>query len=189
MAISGFVDRLKVAISGESVNSFAKKCNVRESLLRKYLSGISLPGMGKLVAIARTANVRIDWLATGEGEMINNINAEKAKEVRESFVRGILEDKNSVQLLTTLRAYMLFTRKSCDEMDDNDISDIATIHRYFIESGNAEILTIPTVRFYLACLETLSMKLHMGQEVTDDELLSVAHDVFHDRWNIPKSAL
>ena len=182
--ITEFKDRLKLAISGESVNSFAKKCKVRESLLRKYLSGLTLPGMEKLVAIARTANVSIDWLAAGEGTIIKK--PDEQKEVKKSFVREILEDENAIHLLTVLRAYMLFTRKSCDEMDDNDINNLTTLHRYFIESGNAESLTISTVRFYLACLETLSMKLHTGQEVMEGELFNIACDVFHSRWDLLK---
>lgn len=182
--MNDFKNRLKLAIEGESVNSFAKRCKVRESLLRKYLSGPTLPGMDKLVAIARTANVNIDWLATGEGPVFKQ--PDERKEVRKSIVNEILKNKNDIHLLTVLRAYMLFTRKSCDEMDDNDVNNITTLHRYFIESGNVEILSISAVRFYLACLETLSMKLHTGQEVTEGELFNIACDVFHTRWNIPK---
>lgn len=63
-----FKVRLKFAIGGESINSFAKKCGVRESLLRKYLTSPTLPGMNKLIAVARTANVNIEWLATGDGQ-------------------------------------------------------------------------------------------------------------------------
>jgi phage repressor protein C with HTH and peptisase S24 domain len=64
-----FKARLHLVINGESINAFAKKCGVAESLLRKYLSGQSAPGMAKLIAIAKAANVRIEWLATGEGPM------------------------------------------------------------------------------------------------------------------------
>lgn len=60
-------DRLKFALSGESVNSFAKKCGLSESLLRKYLSGAT-PGLDKAVTIAKAAKIELLWLATGEGE-------------------------------------------------------------------------------------------------------------------------
>ena len=42
------------------------KCGVSESLLRKYLAGDSLPGTDKLVAIARAADISLEWLATGD---------------------------------------------------------------------------------------------------------------------------
>ncbi|HAE37685.1 MAG TPA: hypothetical protein DCG57_03480 [Candidatus Riflebacteria bacterium] len=65
-----FHARLKQAIGNESVNSFAKKCEVSESLLRKYLSGDSLPGTKALVAISEYARVSLEWLATGKGPII-----------------------------------------------------------------------------------------------------------------------
>ncbi len=64
-----FHTRLKRAIGSESVNSFAKKCDVSESLLRKYLSGDSLPGTKALVAISENARVSLEWLSTGRGPM------------------------------------------------------------------------------------------------------------------------
>lgn len=69
MGIDLFNDRLKQSIAGQSINSFALKCGLPESLLRKYLAGPTLPGLDKLIAIANTAEVCIEWLATGEGPM------------------------------------------------------------------------------------------------------------------------
>lgn len=51
-----------------SVRAFALKCEIADSLMRKYLAG-SMPGADKLVRIARANNVNIEWLATGEGPM------------------------------------------------------------------------------------------------------------------------
>lgn len=64
--LSGFRSRLREAIGNLSVNAFALKCGLAESLLRKYLSGESLPGLEKLVAIADAAGVTVEWLATGQ---------------------------------------------------------------------------------------------------------------------------
>ncbi|WP_049759711.1 helix-turn-helix domain-containing protein [Pelobacter propionicus] len=100
MKLDGFSDRLKLAIGNQSTNSFSKKCELTESLLRKYLSGSSLPGLDKLIAIADAADVEIKWLATGEGEMRrggvlsdtqrnNNLNKDTC---------NILEKINSVEL-------------------------------------------------------------------------------------------
>lgn len=51
-----------------NVSQFAAKCGVRESLMRKYISG-STPGIDKAVHIANSLGVNLDWLATGEGPM------------------------------------------------------------------------------------------------------------------------
>lgn len=64
----GFSERLKIAIGSGSINAFAKKCEIRESSIRGYLSG-SMPGVDKAAALARAANVNLEWLATGYGEM------------------------------------------------------------------------------------------------------------------------
>jgi phage repressor protein C with HTH and peptisase S24 domain len=66
--IAAFARRIGSIIpKGSSINAFAKKAGVNESLLRKYIAGESLPGLEKLIAIARTSGVRVEWLATGEG--------------------------------------------------------------------------------------------------------------------------
>lgn len=63
-----FSDRFKLVLGNASVNSFAQKCGVSESLLRKYLSG-SCPGLDKAASIAEAAGVDLTWLATGHGMM------------------------------------------------------------------------------------------------------------------------
>jgi transcriptional regulator with XRE-family HTH domain len=68
MLDSGFSQRLAIAIGDESVNSFAQRAGVGESVLRSYLKG-TVPRLDKIVAIAQAANVSLDWLATGNGSM------------------------------------------------------------------------------------------------------------------------
>ncbi len=63
-----FSERLRQLIGENSVSSFGKKCGIGESTLRQYLKG-GMPGLDKLVAIAETGNVNIEWLATGDGPM------------------------------------------------------------------------------------------------------------------------
>lgn len=65
---SGMAARLELLKGDQAVNSFALKCRVSESLMRKYLAG-SIPGADKLVQLARANGVNIAWLATGEGPM------------------------------------------------------------------------------------------------------------------------
>ena len=66
---SEFKDRLALVIEGQSARSFAAKAGMADTTLRQYLYGRSEPNMTQLVKIARTADVNIDWLATGEGPM------------------------------------------------------------------------------------------------------------------------
>lgn len=69
MNLCTFPQRLRQAINSESVNSFARKCDIPESLLRKYVGGKSKPGMDNLIKMAQVAEINIEWLATGEGSM------------------------------------------------------------------------------------------------------------------------
>ncbi|KAA6184237.1 helix-turn-helix transcriptional regulator [Thiohalocapsa marina] len=63
----GFPDRLTRAKGRLTPAAFAQKCGISETVLRKYLSGVSVPGADKLTEIARVAGVSLTWLATGEG--------------------------------------------------------------------------------------------------------------------------
>ena len=61
-----FAQRLKSLIGEESVNGFARRVDVSEALLRKYLKG-SEPSLSKANQIAMKANCSLEWLATGCG--------------------------------------------------------------------------------------------------------------------------
>jgi len=127
--VNQFSDRLKIVISNESVNSFAKKCAVPEATLRTYLSGASLPGMDKLVAISDAAQVNIKWLATGNGpkdqDKTEFIDAEVHKFTM-PFLTIITEDleehekeKSGGKLTPTERLDII--RTSCDMLIDSDV--------------------------------------------------------------------
>lgn len=64
-----FPERLMEAIGARSTRSFARDSGVSETVLRAYLAGKSEPTRPALVAMARAAHVRTEWLATGEGPM------------------------------------------------------------------------------------------------------------------------
>jgi phage repressor protein C with HTH and peptisase S24 domain len=63
-----FSERLEAALQGESLHSFSKRSGIGDSTLRKYLEG-SEPGMDKLLRIADTAGVTLDWLVAERGPM------------------------------------------------------------------------------------------------------------------------
>ena len=56
-----FGERLKQAIGNESVLSFAKKCGLSDTLIGKYIKGISYPGIDKLPQIAKASGKSISW--------------------------------------------------------------------------------------------------------------------------------
>lgn len=68
MHSSEFADRLRHAISGESVHAFSRRAGLPDSTLRNYLAG-SMPGVDKLLVLAEATNVTLDWLAAGRGPM------------------------------------------------------------------------------------------------------------------------
>jgi transcriptional regulator with XRE-family HTH domain len=45
----------------------SRKCGLSRGVIHKYLKGESEPSRPRLVALARAAGVRVEWLATGEG--------------------------------------------------------------------------------------------------------------------------
>ena len=63
--MDNFSDRIKSALKGESVNAFAKKCGISETMMRGYTKG-SIPGIDKAQIIAEKAGVSLLWLITGE---------------------------------------------------------------------------------------------------------------------------
>lgn len=83
----GFSDRLKLAINGESTNSFAKKCGMRESTIRGYLAG-SIPSLDKALAISRAAGVSLEWLASGEGLMRPGVEGDGRVEEEFALIPG-----------------------------------------------------------------------------------------------------
>lgn len=62
----GFAARLRELIGRGSANAFARECSIGESSVRQYLAG-GIPGLDKVVQIARAKKVSVDWLATGHG--------------------------------------------------------------------------------------------------------------------------
>lgn len=106
-----FHERLKIAINVESVNAFAKRSGISEGTLRTYLSGASLPGLDKLIAISDAAQVNIEWLTLGKGPI--KPSAEEALEYDEHLFRAVIEIlesywlKEEKKLSPSEKAYMI----------------------------------------------------------------------------------
>ncbi|MCG6362560.1 XRE family transcriptional regulator [Vibrio fluvialis] len=61
-----FATRLQELIGEESISGFARRVEMSEGLIRKYLKG-SEPSLSKANQIAMRANCSREWLATGCG--------------------------------------------------------------------------------------------------------------------------
>lgn len=69
--MSAFSERLRQLVGGKrQISAFARECGLSNSTVRQYLSG-SVPGLDKVIQIAKAKNVSVQWLATGEGPRDN----------------------------------------------------------------------------------------------------------------------
>lgn len=64
--IMSFSERIQELIGEESISGFARRVELNEALIRKYLKG-SEPSLAKANQIAMKANCSLEWLATGCG--------------------------------------------------------------------------------------------------------------------------
>jgi phage repressor protein C with HTH and peptisase S24 domain len=66
----GFSERvMMLAQNVGGIMELAKRADLSHQVVRKYVRGVSDPSRQRLVALARAGEVRLEWLATGEGEM------------------------------------------------------------------------------------------------------------------------
>lgn len=70
-----FPSRLKQAMGKHSIRGFARDCGFSDTVLRQYLNGQSEPTRPALLAIARTAHVSLEWLASGRASSHHSVEA------------------------------------------------------------------------------------------------------------------
>jgi phage repressor protein C with HTH and peptisase S24 domain len=70
-----FPKRLKQAMGEHSIRGFARDCGFSDTVLRQYLNGQSEPTRPALLAIARTAHVSLEWLASGQASSQHTVEA------------------------------------------------------------------------------------------------------------------
>lgn len=94
-----FSSRLAELIGDQSISGFARKVDLSEALIRKYLNG-SEPSLSRANQIVQNANCSLEWLATGEGyqyrkaEVVDMEALELAMELAERFI----EQHNTPQM-------------------------------------------------------------------------------------------
>lgn len=112
-----FSTRLKTLIGSESISGFARRVNISESLIRKYLKG-SEPSLSKANQIAMRANCSLEWLATGCGYLYRQAEVVdmEACAVAHRFVTGQeMTDEQYHQLQQMIAGYQyLRTHKKPD---------------------------------------------------------------------------
>ena len=62
-----------IELSGSNYKEFALKCGIPYRTLQSYLSGEREPGAINLTRIATIVHISIDWLLTGQGDMIRGV--------------------------------------------------------------------------------------------------------------------
>lgn len=82
--LGGRIAKVADLVGGKRV--LAEKSNIKESQLYRYLKGANIPSANVLVDIAKTGDIDVSWLATGDGPMMRaEVNA-KAPAIDEEFL-------------------------------------------------------------------------------------------------------
>lgn len=112
-----FSTRLKTLIGEESISGFARRVDISEALIRKYLKG-SEPSLAKANQIAMRANCSLEWLATGCGYLYRQAEVVDKPALNAAFehVNGKkISDTESDNLLKIVTGYQyLRTHKKSD---------------------------------------------------------------------------
>ena len=94
--VDQFPSRLKKAVGDKSIRGFARDCGFSDTVLRQYLNGQSEPTRPALLAIARTANVSVEWLATGQ-PVARSQDSSKASAEQYSYKNPLAFETNWLQ--------------------------------------------------------------------------------------------
>lgn len=116
-----FAERLKELIGQESVSGFARRVDLSEALIRKYLKG-SEPSLAKANQIAMKANCSLEWLATGCGYLYRQAEVVDmpAYQLAHETVLGIPlapEEILTHRKLITAYQYLRATKKNDGHLD------------------------------------------------------------------------
>jgi phage repressor protein C with HTH and peptisase S24 domain len=107
-----FADRLKNLIGEESVSGFARRVDISEALIRKYLKG-SEPSFTKANQIAIRANCSLEWLATGCGYLYRHAEVVDQDALIAAYIAvtaQIPNDEKVIELVKMVSGYQ-FLRK------------------------------------------------------------------------------
>lgn len=129
-----FADRLRELIGDQSVSAFARKVELSEGLIRKYLSG-SEPSLSKANLIARHANCSLEWLATGAGfrfgraELVDMGALEQGIRITLDIAGAAdisIADEKSMKLVVALYQYLRATKQGDSGYDIEGAHSLAS---------------------------------------------------------------
>ncbi|WP_224746087.1 helix-turn-helix domain-containing protein [Neiella litorisoli] len=132
-AQNDFALRLRELMGDMSVSAFARKVELSESLIRKYLNG-SEPGLAKANQIAIKANCSLEWLATGCGyqyrkaEVVDMEALETAMQLTLSLAESEelnLQNEKLMKAIVATYQYMRATKKKDGYFDVDEAKPFA----------------------------------------------------------------
>ncbi len=128
-----FAQRLSTLIGEESISGFARRVNVSEALIRKYLKG-SEPSLSKANQIAMRANCSLEWLATGCGYLYRRAEVVDMDAYKLAFryVMNTTLPKESEDLHRQVIAgyqYLRSHKKSDGFLDESAMMTFLSLHR------------------------------------------------------------
>ncbi|MBY6196297.1 XRE family transcriptional regulator [Vibrio hangzhouensis] len=118
-----FAERLQELIGQESVSGFARRVELSEALIRKYLKG-SEPSLAKANQIAMKANCSLEWLATGCGYLYRQaevVDMQAYQIAYESVMSAPLPEGDQLthRKIMTAYQYLRATKKSDGYLDQH----------------------------------------------------------------------
>lgn len=150
-----FADRLRELIrdetgsdSKENISAFARKCGLKESVIRSYLGGTA-PGMENLIAIADACGVSLDWLGKGRSNKYFSTDREMIGYAKAGQIESIEEE---AQWLVTKEAMRTVSHEWFITAPGDEHDPLETFVRDY-NSGN----TLPQRYGLLSRIPTISI--------------------------------
>ncbi|EOC1793896.1 helix-turn-helix domain-containing protein [Vibrio fluvialis] len=127
-----FATRLQELIGEESISGFARRVEMSESLIRKYLKG-SEPSLSKANQIAMRANCSLEWLATGCGYLYRQAEVVDmdAYALAHRYVTGNVlssSDKEQQRLIISGYQYLRAHKKADGYLDETAMAAFLQRH-------------------------------------------------------------
>ena len=123
-------ERLQTLIGEESISGCARRVDISEALIRKYLKG-SEPSLSKANQIAMRANCSLEWLATGCGYLYRQAEVVDmdAYEIVYRYLHGEApDDQETHRMLISGYQYLRAHKKADGFLDETAM--IAFLQRH-----------------------------------------------------------
>lgn len=119
----------KCAHMAGSGDSLAQKSAIPRRTLETYLSGDAEPKTTRMVAIARAANVSVEWLATGEGPM-------RKADASPAVAPPPVNMHVLTEVISGIEQYL--DDEDLEMKPDKKAELVVVLYEHFIDKGHAE---------------------------------------------------